>query len=335
MLFPVSVRLENPGALRPGMMVEMCVDTPDGSVRAVEASTLQEPAGREVFAEVGGVVTRVAVREGDHVEDGEVVVELSGDDLEEQVALQELKVRQAQLEVESLRAELADKTVVAPCAGTVTSVPVKEGEYVGQGGVVAVLADPGRLQAVVKVDEVDVTKVRVGQEAVVTADAFPGEQFRGEVSEVAVEGRQEGGVGVYDVRVVVREPGQLRQGMTCHVKIKVASKQDALLVPIEALQVADGGYRVWVAPAPERSGVQGSFRGGGGAGSLQGARPVRVKVGLVSATVAEVTEGLKEGDLVLVPLRSGSQPGQRMPGGMSPVPFMGGSPERPRQGVGR
>ncbi|MEW5934759.1 MAG: efflux RND transporter periplasmic adaptor subunit, partial [Bacillota bacterium] len=310
-LYPVVVQLENPGALKAGMAAEVRVQTPEGTVRAVEASVLQEPAGRDIVAGVGGTVTAVAVREGEHVEAGQVLAELSGDDLEEQVALQELKVKQAQLDVESLGAELAGKTVVAPCGGTVTSLPVKEGEYVGQGGVVAVLVDPGRLEAVVKVDEVDVVKVRGGQEAVVTADAFPGQEFRGEVSEVAVEGKQEGGVGVYDVTVLVHEPGELRQGMTCHVKIKVASKADALLVPVEALQTAQGGYRVWVASPGEGSGAAGSSRGGSGA--LQGARPVSVKVGLVSTTMAEITEGLKEGDLVLVPSRSGSQSVPRMP----------------------
>lgn len=335
-LFPVTIRIENPGALRAGMAAEVQVRTRDGDIRAVTASSLQDPAGYEVVAKVGGVVSRVPVREGDRVSAGDVLAELSGEDLEDQISVQQLKVRQAQLDVDSARADLANKTIVAPCAGTVADVPIKEGEYVSQGGVVVVLADPGRLQAVVEVDEVDVVKVKVGQEAVITADALPGEEFQGEVSEVAVEGRQKNGVGVYDVTVVLKNPGKLRHGMSCHVKIKVASKSDALLVPVEALQLEDGGYRVWVASGSQGSAGSSNFRSGSDTRSLEGAKLVRVKVGLVSSTMAEIVEGLKEGDIVLVPSKSSSASEQRVPGPFGPVPFGGGAPSRSsRQGVGR
>lgn len=362
-LYPVTIEIENPGGLTPGTMAQAQVETPAGKLLAVQTSTLSDPRPVEVRAAAPGRVAQVRVRENDRVEAGQVLAVLASEDLDDQIQSQTLRVEQAQLDVASLEDQVASTRVVAPIDGTVVDLPVAEGDEVTGNTLVAVVASYGQLEVVVPIDELDISSVSVGQQAVLTTEALRGQTFRGRVAAVAEEGRTQGGVGVFDVTVEVSDPGQLRAGMTVEVRIEVASKQDALLVPVEAVQQRGNEYFVWVpggggggepgtspaggrqpatSPAGGRErgatslpGDRTAMPGGTRAGLPAGARAVPVQVGLVSPTVAEITAGLQEGDqvLVLYAASSGGQGGYGSP--WRPTGIPGAFPMAPgRQGGG-
>jgi HlyD family secretion protein len=93
----------------------------------------------------------------------------------------------AEAKREQARMALLERTVVAPIAGEVLQVKGRAGEYYQVGGADAliVLGDTRALRARVDVDERDIGLLLVGQSAIVRAPAFPGEDFRGKVVEVA------------------------------------------------------------------------------------------------------------------------------------------------------
>lgn len=232
-----------------------------------------------------------------------------------------------------------NKTVSeAPFDGIVTNLPVREGEtaVVGiqnaQGSTLMTLADMSIITAEVKVDETDIVNVRLGQPADVTVDAIPGKIFKGHVTEVgdqallrssgvATSQSTTGSEEAKDFKVVVTidEPSaDLRPGLSTTAKITTAKKDGTLAIPIQALTLRDpeaekahsskkDGSTVSAAtasaPAPKSSKktppVQGVY-------VLKAAKRttkaefVPVTTGITGATDIEVTNGLKEGDEIVI-----------------------------------
>ncbi len=214
----------------------------------------------------------------------------------------EISLSQAQLGLDSARRALEDTRLVAPVDGTVTELDLKAGESVNGGQTVIVLSDLAAFVIEVNLDETDVVRVGVGQAVVVTLDAFPGIELTGEVTDIAPVANVQSGVVLYPVTIQL-SPAEVdaRVGMTADVEIVTASKAEALIVPLRAIQSEDGKSYVWRQ-------------------STNGFEQVEVTLGLMTETEVEVTGGLSEGDVVSVVAspQSGGQPG------FGPGRFFGG-----------
>jgi len=194
-----------------------------GSILSKVSATgaLRAQAQVNLQAQVMGVVDRLQAREGNVVNQGDVLLELDRKSYEANLVLARSRFEQAQMShvrVESLNAaklvsseqfeasraayqmakaqydqaqDQYDKTILrAPISGTVAKVNIKVGEAVligtmnYAGTVLAVLADMSRMQATVDVDETDVVNVALGQQAKVEVDALPDTSFAGRVTRV-------------------------------------------------------------------------------------------------------------------------------------------------------
>jgi HlyD family secretion protein len=212
----------------------------------------------------------------------------------------ELSLSKAQLALDSARRALEDTKLVAPRGGTITLLELTIGEQVGAGTTVVELNDMTTFVVEVNLDETDVAKVSIGQEAAVTLDAFPGEELVGEVTDIAPVADIQSGVVLYPVTVQL-SPADLpaRVGMTANVEIVTASKSDALIVPLRAIQSENGKSYIWRQ-------------------SAGGFEKIEVTLGVMTETEVEIASGLSEGDVVSVvasPAQGGGQPGFG-PGGM-------------------
>jgi HlyD family secretion protein len=247
---------------------------------------------------------------------------------EEQVQAAEAAVDQARIALEQARLQLERAILTAPMGGTVTTLDVEIGEMVDPVQPVVVLSDLTALEVDVNLDETDVVHVAVGQEALVTVDAFLGVGMAGEVTYVAPKADTFSGVVLYPVtvRLMPGDPstgsgqapstgsprlgsgqaGQVlpvRAGMTADVEITTATQEGALIVPLRAVHTEDG--RAYV----DRLGDGGVER-------------VEVTLGMTTATEAEITGGLAAGDVVVVVSGAARDSGSQMPGPMGR--FMGG-----------
>jgi HlyD family secretion protein len=149
------------------------------------------------------------------------------------------------------------------------------------GSTLVVLAEDGRTRLTVQPDEKNLAWLREGQEAEAVADAFPAAPFRAAVAYIApgVDPAR----GTVEVRLDVAEPPPfLRPDMTVSVNVTVGRKDDALVVPAEA--VRDAATDPWVL-------------------RVEGGRAVRrpVRLGLRGEGMLEVVEGLAAGDAVVPP----------------------------------
>jgi HlyD family secretion protein len=247
----------------------------------------------------------------------------------------ELRTAELNLEVARARAKSAEETlaqhranldkaahdldevrITAGITGVVTTLNVEEGENAimgtlnNPGTVLLVIADLSQIEAEVEVDETEVVFVRVGQEAVVSLDAYPGQSFAGAVTEVGNSAiRTQIGLGQssvdFKVVITVRDSiSNVRPGLSASAKIKVAEEKDALSIPIQCLTIRrrselPGGESGDTLSSSEdiESGdpdVEGVFVVENGTVRY---RPV--EVGIAGSSYFQVNEGLSESDLIV------------------------------------
>ncbi len=158
-------------------------------------------------------------------------------------------LRKRRSDLEKLMALSMEFTVKAPKAGMVVYQRDWEGKRRGAGStistwenVVATLPNLREMISKTYVNEVDISKVRVGQNARISVDAFPQKQFTGRVTEVANIGEQlkNSNAKVFEVKLIVNEfDSILRPAMTTKNIIITEEIPEALFIPLEALFTAD------------------------------------------------------------------------------------------------
>jgi HlyD family secretion protein len=162
-----------------------------------------------------------------------------------QIRAYEEQIRQAEADLVKSKDELAKTTIRAPIDGLVTRVAAKLGEQViigtmnNPGTVILVLSDMSEMLAEVRVDETEVGGVKAGQKAVVTVDAVEEHKFDGVVAEIAHTATKDRDVSRFTVKISLTGPdsaGELRPGMSAHAAIQVASRDGALVVPVDIRQ---------------------------------------------------------------------------------------------------
>lgn len=179
--------------------------------------------------------------------------------------------------LEQARATLAKTRIHAPFAGRVQTRAVEPGDQVQPGRVLLEIARLDGLEVVAAVDEKYMAPLVAGQQAIVIADAWPGQELSARLSYMAPAVDET--TGTLDAHVEVQDPEQLlRQGMTVSVSLLAARKGHALAVPRDYLQ------------------NQQVFRLRDGQ-----VEPVTVTTGLQSTTRVELTGGVAVGDLLVLP----------------------------------
>jgi multidrug resistance efflux pump len=210
-------------------------------------------------------------------------------------------VRVAEMELENARVGLArlvarmeQAVVVAPVGGVAIrpagGAELSEGARVEAGQALVAVGDLTSLAAVATADEMEVERLRLGQRARVTSDAYPGVTFDGVVRSVA---SADGGAAAgYAVTVAIASlpaavEKSFRLGLSSRVEVVVYEREDALLVPIAAVEAGESG-EAWVEVA-----------------DAAGGKPARrrVQVGETTVTAVEVREGLAPGERVMVQKR--------------------------------
>ncbi|MFB9275058.1 efflux RND transporter periplasmic adaptor subunit [Cohnella cellulosilytica] len=266
-----------------------------------------QPSAREtVTAGSSGTVEKVHAKKGDTVKKGDVLVTYEEEDNSSQLRSKEidlkkkklelqdlqtkfksaaddesrdavaLSIQKQELDIESVQADIASlktdngtEPVLAPIDGVLTSFEVKAGDTVNPNTTVGEIVNYAQLQMVVGIDELDIPKVKLDQEASILVEALPDQTFTGKVVTIADEGTSSNGVASFDVTIALAAADNLKVGMSAEASILTAQKTDALYVPVEAVQSSQGKYFVLV-PASASEGAVGA-----GAPSSEATSPAR------------------------------------------------------------
>ncbi len=208
------------------------------------------------------------------------------DAAESALAVGEAQVRLARANLESARIQLSYTRITAPISGVVASVSTQEGETVAASFAAPTfvnIIDLDRLEVQAYVDETDIGRVREGQEARFAVDAYPGEEFGGEVTAIYPKAVIQDNVVNYvvTVRITDRKGRTLRPEMTAAVTLILEPRADVLAVPASAVGRDRSERFVTV---------------------LEGNAPVRrtVRVGWTQGGWTEITDGLAEGERIIL-----------------------------------
>jgi RND family efflux transporter MFP subunit len=277
-----------------------------GAIQAVYATGSVEPVIMTPIApRVAGRLVALAVDEGDEIRKGQVLARLESEDLEstiKQLAAQEVFAKaeferyanlarqgaiakdvyeraksdwdSARAATAKARAEAGFMTLVAPGDGRVIRRDGEIGQLLTAGQPLFWLSCNSPLRVSADVDEEDISKVKVGQEVLIRADAFPGKIVAGRVQQITPKGDPI--ARSYRVRIALPKTSPLLVGMTAETNIIVYRKNDALLVPLSALS----GDSVWTV-------------------INRRLKRVRISVGTRSLTEAEVRAGLSGHEVII------------------------------------
>jgi multidrug efflux pump subunit AcrA (membrane-fusion protein) len=217
--------------------------------------------------------------------------------------------RLAELDLENAKAKFGDikqqvdgADVRAPGPGVLLRPPVtsqssavqmtiEAGMRVQRGQALFTIADMASLVVDGKIDEIDVNHVRIGQAVAITSDAFPGVPLSGRVVGVGAEADRDTSsrIAMFNVRAALAEKDDgrrdaIRIGMSARMTIDVATKPNAVIVPIAAVQRRPSGTTVTVA------------------NPQTGAQEDRlVTLGATTPGGIEIVSGVQSGDVVMVP----------------------------------
>ncbi|MBL8138690.1 MAG: efflux RND transporter periplasmic adaptor subunit [Acidobacteria bacterium] len=204
------------------------------------------------------------------------------------------QVAQAQAAAERAVEELANSTIKAPIRGTVLTRDVEIGSPVSSilnlganATLVMTLGDIGQVFVRGKVDEADIGFVKLGMPARITTESFRDQTFSGKVTQISPIGIEKDNVTTFEVEVSIDNPGQqLKANMTANAEVILEEKADTLVVPEAAISYDD---------------KKAAFVDIADPAAATGRRKVPVKIGIGNGTRAEVLEGLKAGDKVVLP----------------------------------
>ncbi len=179
--------------------------------------------------------------------------------------------------------------IVSTAAGTVIQKMVEEGEMVisstssfSDGTVIVKLADLNQMMVHSFINEVDIAKVFLGQNARIQVDAFPYDSYSGEVYKIGAMAVTRNNVKVFPIEIRIKESKTpLMPGMTANVTVFGETKQDILVIPIRAIFSNEEGQDI--AYKVENDTISTS---------------VLIKTGINDFQQVEIIEGLSEGEKV-------------------------------------
>jgi membrane fusion protein (multidrug efflux system) len=294
--------------------------------RPIQASyhgtaALEAPNEAQVVAKTSGVLLQLLVEEGDTVKKGQVLARLDSERPALEVQRSQAMLRKLEAELarskelferklvaadlyekirydvetqrstyDMMRLELSYTNIVAPIDGVIAQRMVKQGNLIQLNTALFRIIDTRELDAVLNVPERELATMREGLEVTMQVDALPGKTFKGLIDRVSPV--VDAGSGTFRVTTKFASQDALKPGMFGRIGVIYDQRSDALTVPRTALLDDAGEAAVF---------------------AVREGKAVRVPVtlGYLSGELAEIREGLAEGESVVtagkVTLRDGTK----------------------------
>ncbi|MBI4845634.1 MAG: efflux RND transporter periplasmic adaptor subunit [Candidatus Omnitrophica bacterium] len=241
----------------------------------------------EVKPPVGGRIEEVLVKEGDEVNAGQILVWMSST---ERAALLDAARGQSEEQRAYWNEVYKPIPLMASINAKVIVAKIQPGQTVTANDAVMVLSD--RLIVRAQVDETDIGKVKVGQDAVIELDAYPDTKIAAKTGHVYYESKTVNNVTIYEVDLIPESvPEFFRSGMNAAINFIENRKDDALLLPLDALTQEEAGSFIMVKAKDKANPIQ-----------------RQVKTGISNGQNIEIVSGLDINDIVIVKTKKYSLP---------------------------
>ncbi len=255
-----------------------------GSIQAVITATgTVLPQNRlEIKPPINGRIEEILVKEGDDVKIGQTLALMSST---ERAALLDAAKPQGPEAIKYWEDVYKPAPLLSPIDGEVIVSKDYPGQTVTSSDVIVVLSDHLIVQA--QVDETDIGKVRLEQEANISLDAYPQIKITGRVNHIYYESLIVNNVTIYQVDILPDEvPDVFRSGMSATVSIVEKAKEDVLTLPLAAIKRGKEGTYVVVSRGP-------------------GQKPEtrKIEAGIADEKNIEIISGLTADDKVLMTIQ--------------------------------
>ncbi|MEA3306529.1 MAG: efflux RND transporter periplasmic adaptor subunit [Elusimicrobiota bacterium] len=244
----------------------------------IDTSGEVEPLNRvEINPSSPGRVEEILIREGDKISAGQTLALMSSQD---RVAIMDAARSMDEKEYEYWKNAYKSIKVISPLDGTIILKNVVRGQTVGSGTVLFAVSD--KLIISGNVDESDIGRVKVGQRAEIILDAYPRKTVKGRVSQILDEGKNVSNVIIYKVKIMpYRLPKFFKSQMTANIKIYLAKRKNAIVVPSQAITIDEDGEGAVITEFKDKKPVY-----------------TKVKTGKILEGKTEIVSGVKNGDAV-------------------------------------
>jgi len=207
-----------------------------------------------------------------------------------EIELAKADLERSNISLEEAQERLDETEIFAPITGVIIEKLIEEGQIIASGisnvsggTALATIADMSRLFIIADVDETDIGSVKLGQSVTITADAFPGKIFLGEIRRIAPQGKVENSITIFKVKIEVLESGKniLKPVMSSNIEIVTASAPDTLYLSRGAVRKEGNGFYVVI---------------------LEDGKPIKIPIetGIENPIHTQVLSGLELGQKVIL-----------------------------------
>lgn len=307
--------------LPPATVSTMVVESTAWQPKLSSVGNVRAFRGVELSTEIGGLVQNVAIKSGMDVKEGELLIKLN--DVSDVAQLNSLKAladlakvinerdrqqleiqaisknvfdtskadaKSKQAQVEQQTALVAKKNLKAPFSGRVGIVVINPGQYVNPGDKLLTLQTLDPIFVDFNLPQSNAEQIQVGQEIVVTTDAFKGSSFTGKVT--AVSPKVDTNTRNIQIEAQLANPDKkILPGMFANVNIKLGDEVKLLTLPQTAVTYNPYGSTVFIAKPTGKKDKQGKP-------ALE-AQQVFVTTGLTRGDQVAILKGVEEGATVV------------------------------------
>ena len=247
---------------------------------SIATTGIVQPKNRvNITPSLSGRVEDVLVKIGDKVKKGSVLAWMSSDD---RAALIDAASSKGAEELKYWEEVYKPTPLKAPIDGEVIVRGVEPGQTAASSTIVIVLSDTLIVQA--KVDETDIGKVKVGQSAMITLDAYPDVKVRGRVDLISYDSTTVNNVTIYEVNIVPDSiPSIFRSGMSANIDIIQKEKNNIMLLASSAIKKDGDKSYVFLSK-----------------GENNGSEKQEIIIGLSDQSNTEIVSGLGLNDKVIL-----------------------------------
>ncbi|MDD5018316.1 MAG: HlyD family efflux transporter periplasmic adaptor subunit [Eubacteriales bacterium] len=236
----------------------------------------------------GGVIEKIYENTGDSVSRGGKMFRLDGEILSAGLYAQIGQRKEAENDLEEVLSKLDALVVRAEMDGVISGLSLNRDQVVQEGAALFAIESNAEVKIDVEIDELDIADITLGDEASVTFDALPGQEFTAAVVRINPVGVSENNVTNFTITLELSNVEGVMLGMSADVEIVSDIAENVLIIPIEAIQIIDQEkYVVFEQDINEELQYTPATH--------------KIVTGITDGVNIEVLEGLSEGDRVAVP----------------------------------
>lgn len=316
-LFSIVVSVDNPGSLTEKMPASAALQLGEEEISPYEQGALEYNRVAELKCKVAGEVLKTGFKDYLKVAEGEVLLVVDGEELENQIFQMEESLRGAQETLETTIKNKQKLQGVAPISGTVVGLSLTPGAEVSAGTSAVSIMDNAQVIIEAAIDERNVSYIQSGMMAEI--DQW-GTIVTGTVESVSLNGKFENGMTTFPAKILVdNTDGMLNVNGGIIYRIQASQSEDCLILPSQCVKsVADPetGEAVSVVFVKSEQEPEGSIVVDGASLGIPatGYFAVPVQVGIADKFNVEIISGVEEGTEVFSQVVKQNGPGGMMYG---------------------